>query len=276
MDGSGGKQSLRWRTYAELDPRMSRHMSWANGVVIVIILLGVMVTVAETEPAVIAGRELQFAYINFGFGILFLIEYLLRLWSIAERDPARPWRARLEFMGSFASIIDLLAIISSLDPLLGFNSTPLRLIRAARIFRLGRVGPIAEAMHILGTAIASRRYELLTTLGIALVTLLLGATVMYWAEGHIQPKQFGSIPRAMWWAVVTLTTVGYGDVYPITPIGKLVASLVALAGIGVIVLPTGIMASAFNEALHDHHVRSMEAREAAVAKREAAVDAKLP
>ena len=266
------KQALRARVHAELDPRVSHRMSASNAVIIFLILVAVVVSVAETEPTVFAGNERVFAWINFGFGVVFLIEYLLRLWSVVERDPAHPWRERRRFIFSVPSAIDLLAIISSLDPLLGFNSTPLRLLRVARIVRLVRVGPIADAVHILVTAIKSRRFELLATLGIATIVLIFGATLLYWAEGHVQPDKFGSIPRAMWWAVETLTTMGYGDVYPITPLGKLLASLVSIAGIGVIVLPTGIMAAAFNEALREHHTRTRAAREAALAERAASDD----
>ena len=260
-------QTRRARVFAELDPRVSHRMSASNAAIILLIVAGVAVSVAETEPMIYAGREHAFAVVNFGFGILFLIEYLLRLWSIVERDPAHPWRERRRFIFSLASFIDLLAIVSSLDPLLGFNSTPLRLLRIARIVRLVRVGPIADAVQILATTINSRRFELLATLGIAAIVLIFGATLLYWAEGHVQPDKFGSIPRSMWWAMETLTTVGYGDVHPITPLGKLLAALVAIAGIGVIVLPTGIMAAAFNEALREHHDRIRVAR----AERQAAV-----
>src|SRR5690606_28477353 len=92
-------------------------------------------------------------------------------------------------------------------------------------------------------------YELCFTVAIALVLIVLGASAMWAAEGALQPEKFGSIPRAMWWAAVTLTTIGYGDVYPVTALGKLIAVAVALAGIGLIAMPAGILAAAFSDAL---------------------------
>jgi voltage-gated potassium channel len=104
-------------------------------------------------------------------------------------------------------------------------------------------------MRNLTDAVHSRRYELGLTMGLAVGLLLVGAAALYWIEGDLQPEKFGSIPRALWWAVITMTTIGYGDVYPITPLGKFVAALVAIAGIGLIAMPTGILAAAFSDAM---------------------------
>jgi voltage-gated potassium channel len=100
----------------------------------------------------------------------------------------------------------------------------------------------------LSAAVASRRFELLFTMGLAATVLVFGATALHLLEGELQSDKFGSIPRAMWWSVVTLTTIGYGDVYPVTVGGKIVASIVAVAGIGLIAMPTGILAAAFSDA----------------------------
>ncbi len=125
----------------------------------------------------------------------------------------------------------------------------LRLIRLIRILSLAKLGRLSSALRHLGDAILSRRYELLATLGLAVCLLVIGASALYWLEGALQPDKFGSIPRALWWSVITLTTIGYGDVYPITVAGKYVAGIVAVAGIGVIALPTGILAAAFSDAV---------------------------
>jgi voltage-gated potassium channel len=104
-------------------------------------------------------------------------------------------------------------------------------------------------MRHLTQALRERRYELSLTAFLAAFVMTFGAAALWWAEGEIQPDKFGSIPRAMWWATVTLTTIGYGDVFPVTPLGKVFAGLVAVAGIGLIALPTGILAAAFSDAL---------------------------
>lgn len=108
-------------------------------------------------------------------------------------------------------------------------------------------------MSNLRFAIHSRRYELGLTVGLALFLLVFGASALYWLESDLQPAKFGSVPRALWWAVITMTTIGYGDVYPITLGGKIVASLVAVAGIGLIAMPTGILAAAFSDAIQQRN-----------------------
>jgi voltage-gated potassium channel len=133
-------------------------------------------------------------------------------------------------------------------------------MQLARLVRLARIGRFSRALNLVFEAIRSRGTELLMAIGIAFALMLAAATLLYIVEGPVQPEAFGSIPRAMWWAVATLTTVGYGDVVPVTPLGRVLAAVTALAGIGFIALPTGILASAFTDALrrardertHDH------------------------
>ena len=104
-------------------------------------------------------------------------------------------------------------------------------------------------VHEIGAALRERSYDLIVCATLALVLVLLGAAGLYWVEGSLQPKQFGSIPRALWWAVITLTTVGYGDVYPVTTAGRLIGSIVAIGGVLLVALPTGIVAAAFSDAM---------------------------
>jgi voltage-gated potassium channel len=111
---------------------------------------------------------------------------------------------------------------------------------------------MSRAWRHVSTAVHSRRFELGLTLGMALVAMLVSATLLYWAEGEAQPDKFGSIPRSLWWSIVTLTTVGYGDVLPITPLGKFISAVVAIIGIGIIAMPAGIMAAAFSDAIQKH------------------------
>jgi voltage-gated potassium channel len=108
---------------------------------------------------------------------------------------------------------------------------------------------MSRALQHLMDAVRSRKDELIVTAGLAAAVVLFGATALYWAEGSVQPDKFGSIPRSIWWAVVTLTTIGYGDAFPITPIGKVLAAMVAVAGIALIAMPTGILAASFSDAL---------------------------
>lgn len=132
---------------------------------------------------------------------------------------------------------------------LGNEAFLLRMFRLIRIIRVARLGRFSSALQAINEAVHARRFELMMSFAIASMLLLLSSTLLYIVEGGIQPETFGSIPRAMWWSVATLTTVGYGDVYPVTTIGRIFAGLTAITGIGLIAMPTGILASAFSDAI---------------------------
>lgn len=189
--------------------------------------------------------------LELGFGALFAAEYLARLWTCVEdrRPGERAWRRRLRFMLTPSALFDLFTIAVTFASFIGINALAFRLVRLLRILRLAKLGRMSSALTLLLETVRSRRYELTVTLGLAVTVLVLGAMALYWLEGDLQPAQFGSIPRALWWAVVTLTTIGYGDAYPVTAAGKAMAAVVAFAGIGLIAMPTGILASGFSEAV---------------------------
>lgn len=243
---------FRRALHAQLEPPLwpGRGLSPLNAALVVVILIATLAAIVETEPTIMAGHRATFRAIEYGFGTLFLLEYLARLWTAAENaGEGSAWRARLRFILSPWSLIDLLVVLVSFAPLVLANGQMLRLLRLFRILRLAKLGRMSSAMQHLVHAIASRRLELALTGVIATGLLIFGATALYWIEGRVQPDQFGSIPRALWWAIVTLTTIGYGDAYPITVGGKIVAAFVAICGIGLIAMPTGILAAAFSEAM---------------------------
>jgi voltage-gated potassium channel len=213
-----------------------------------------MLAVVQTEPLIVGGREHLFDLANVFFGALFLIEYVLRVWSSAEEARFRGVSGRISYILTPGAIIDLAVVLFSLAPMIVESLFPLRLLRLFAIVRFAKLGRFSAAMRHLVGAIVERRYELFLTMLIALTLIIIGASAMWIAEAEAQPDKFGSIPRAMWWAAVTLTTIGYGDVYPITIAGKIIAVLVAVAGIGLIAMPAGILAAAFSDAM----VRSRE------------------
>ena len=224
-------------------------LSPLNKLLVVLILAGTAVVIAETEPLLAARYAAAFAIIEIALGAVFTLEYVLRLWTAVEETPSQPgWRSRLRFIVSPAGVIDLLVIVATLLPFFGGEAVALRLLRLLRLLQIAKLGRMSLAMRHLADAIGSRRHELALTVLLAGCVMVFGATALFWLEGEAQPDKFGSIPRAMWWAVITLTTIGYGDVFPITPFGKIVASVVAFAGIGLIAMPTGILASALSDA----------------------------
>ena len=181
--------------------------------------------------------------------IIFTIEYLLRIWTADLLYPKLPaWAARLKFITSFNGLIDLVAILPFYLPFL--IKMDLRFVRVLRILRLLRVFKLnryTRSLQLVADVFYQKRGELGITIFITFLLLLVSSTLMYYLEGDVQPEQFPDIISTFWWAVATLTTVGYGDVYPVTGWGKLVSGVIALLGIGLVALPTGIVSSGFIE-----------------------------
>jgi voltage-gated potassium channel len=180
---------------------------------------------------------------------IFTLEYLLRVWSCSASSKYAGWRGRLRFARTPMAIVDLLAILPFYLPLLGVD---LRFVRALRLFRILRIAKLARysgALRTFADVIRSKRAELITMLTLLTILLLFASSLIYFAEHRAQPKAFASIPAAMWWSIVTLTTVGYGDVYPVTAAGKALAAVIAVLGIGLFALPTGLLGAAFIERL---------------------------
>lgn len=226
-----------------------RGLSLTNRVLVCAIIAAVLSAVLQTEPLVVVGRERAFRLLELCFGALFAIEYLARLWSCIEAPRFAGPLGRVRYMLSAGALLDLLVVLASLAPVQAGGLLSLRLLRIAALVRFARLGRFSRATVHLLEAVRARRYELFVTIVLALMLMVLGASAMWAVEGEHQPEKFGSIPRAMWWAAVTLTTIGYGDVYPVTALGKAIAVVVATAGIGLIAMPTGILAAAFSDAL---------------------------
>ncbi|MGB3591515.1 MAG: ion transporter [Nonlabens sp.] len=179
--------------------------------------------------------------------VVFTIEYLLRIWTADLLFPDKnAFTARLRFITSFYGIIDLVAILPFFLPLvLILDLRVVRILRLFRLLRIFKLGRLSTSMKTIKAVLKDTRAELSTTLFITFVLLILSSTLMYYIEHDAQPEKFENIGQALWWSVATLTTVGYGDVYPVTGIGKILSAIVALVGIGFIALPTGIVSSAF-------------------------------
>ena len=219
-----------------------------NAFIIVLIFLNAIAFAAETVDELYQRYALEFEIFNVFSVIVFTVEYVLRVWSSVEipmlsRLPR--WRARLRFASRPIMIIDLLAFL----PFYLYWIVPidLRVLRVLRLFRLLKLVRYSPALQTLGRVIADEYRALLGALLVILVLLLFASTAMYFIERGAQPDKFGSIPAAAWWALATLTTVGYGDVVPITPLGKLLGGVVMLLGVGMIALPVAIIATGFSQ-----------------------------
>lgn len=251
MDTEVSDESLRRRLYRRLDPSVRAHgISPLNRVIMAVILTSVIVTVLASEPLLSQRFGNLFLAFELVAGIIFLIEYVARAWvSVEAPDNPGGWRGRIKYLLSPLAIVDLVALLPLLGALVGAEAFLLRLLRLFRILRLARLGRFSRVVVTLGDCLHARRFELGMSLVFALLLLLVSSTLLHLVEGGAQPDAFGSIPRAMWWSIATLTTVGYGDVFPVTVLGRVLAGITAIGGIGLIAMPTGILAAAFSDAL---------------------------
>ena len=181
---------------------------------------------------------------------IFTLEYLLRLWTCTIKKNFRnSITGRIKYIFTPYAIIDLLAILPFYLPMI--IPLDLRFIRAVRLFRLFRlfkIGRYSKAVVILKKLLKDKKEELLLVIFMAFILLIIFSSLMYFIEKEAQPEAFSDIPAAMWWGITTLTTVGYGDIYPITTLGKIVGALIAFLGIGLFALPAGILGSGLVEA----------------------------
>tara|TARA_B100000959_G_C14817671_1_gene556486 strand:- start:41 stop:778 length:738 start_codon:yes stop_codon:yes gene_type:complete len=215
-------------------------------ILILLIIASSIIVIIETENDIYLKYQNFFEYSKYFFGIIFSIEYLIRVITCGYIKKFRGIGGRISYILSFWTLIDLLAIL----PLFisGVNETfLLRLFRLIRLFSVIRFGRYSNALKNVLDAISERKQELIFAIAISATVLIISSTFMYLLEAEHQPEAFGSIIRSVWWAAAALTTVGYGDVYPITALGKIFAVISAFSSIGIVALPAGILAGSFTE-----------------------------
>lgn len=256
--------SLRARLYNALEPKSSDRdrLSTINRVLVVLVLSSFVLLALETEDTLRAEFAAVFESINLLLVIIFAIEYGCRLWAAGEDPKYRGFRGRLRYAFSFYAIADLAAFLPELIIMIvvgdQIDRELLAVLKAFRLFRLFKLARYVPAFDLLGEAMKKARSQLLTSFFLAMALVYVSAIALYLIEGENNPEGFGSIPRAIWWAIATLTTVGYGDVYPETPLGRVAASIIALAGIGVVALPAGVFASAFSDVIREQAQKKQE------------------
>lgn len=235
----------------EDDRGFERALNIVLGCLIVLSTAGVILGTVEDLQAEYSEWFLVIEAVSLA---VFSVEYLLRLWSCTV-DPryAGGITGRWRFATSPMAMIDLVAILPSLIPGGTLDLRFMRIFRLIRLMRALKLVRYSESLQLLVRVLASRKQQLVATAAAGCALLLVSSCAIYFVEHDAQPKTFSSIPASMWWGVVTLTTVGYGDVYPITILGKVLAGLIAALGIGLFALPAGIVAGGFTELLHERH-----------------------
>lgn len=242
----------RKRLYLMLDAGHAEEpMAHAVDIFIVtLISLNVLAVIVESMPGVYAAYDTYFDAFEIFSVIIFSIEYVTRVWVAIESDNPRykhPLKGRLRFMASPLAVIDLIVLLPFfLGPLIGAD---LRMLRALRLLRAFRLTRYSSSMNLLMQVLRNESSIISAAMFVLLMMIVVAASVTYLAEHEAQPEAFASIPHALWWAVITMTTIGYGDVVPQTLIGRLCASVIGIISVGMVALPAGILASGFNEAL---------------------------
>lgn len=234
---------------------------YADYFIAALIVVNVVAVMLETVDPLFAAYGREFLAFEAISVTIFTIEYFGRLWAATEHpEYDHPIWGRLRYAVSPYMIIDLLAIL----PFLLGAIVDLRFLRALRLLRFLRLLKLArysESIQLFFDALRLKREELVIASIVGTILLLVASGGMYFAERNAQPDAFSSIPAALWWGVVTLTTVGYGDVTPVTPLGQVLGAVVAVMGIGIFALPASILASGFIEAARGQTVRCPHCRE---------------
>lgn len=213
---------------------------------VTLIVANIVAMVLETVREIYALAPRLFDWFETVSVVLFSVEYVSRVWTCTVSPLYRgALKGRLRYMATPLAVVDLLAILPFYLPMVGMDLRSFRALRLFRLSRIAKLGRYSEALKLTGRVFASRKAELAMTVFVLLVLVLLASSLMYFAERDSQPDKFSSIPAAMWWAVATLSTVGYGDVYPVTAAGKLLGAVIAVLGIGMFALPTSILGAAF-------------------------------
>ena len=211
-----------------------------------LILIGITATVLNSYPEMNKYRNLFYG-IAFLSAFIFTIEYVMRFYSAPALYPKiKSWKARLKYCISFMGIIDFIAILPFTIPYFfkenEYVGSAIEFGRIMIIFKLFRY---SDSYRTIQVVLSSIKYELLTSLSFVAIIVSISAVLMYYLENQAQPEKFSSIGEGFWWAVITFTSIGYGDVYPITPLGKLMAGSMAIVGLIVFALPTALVSGAY-------------------------------
>jgi voltage-gated potassium channel len=248
-------RTLRSRVFHALETTkdQSRISKFVDYCLITLIGGSVLAVILESMPSMEARYAEAFSLFEIFTVGVFSVEYLLRLWSSVEGEWSSgrtPFQVRLRYMTSFHAVIDIIAILPFYLLLFGLlGGIDMRFVRAVRLLRVLKLTRYSAALNMVFITFRENGRALAAAFLILLTVMLLAASGMYYFERESQPEDFGSIPAAMWWAFATLTTVGYGDVTPITVGGKVFGALITVVGIGMVALPTSILASGYSQQL---------------------------
>lgn len=247
---------LRRRVWAWCEPNAAQQGIGRalHAALFALILLNVAAVVAQSVHELAVRFDRAFSAFEAFSVLVFTLEYVVRLWACtADSRFAHPLWGRMRYALTPMALVDLLAILPFYVVIWDADLRVIRLFRLLRLGRLAKIGRYSDAANILVRVLRAKREEMLLTLSLVFLLGVVFASLAYYAEHAAQPDKFPDIPHAMWWAFVTITTVGYGDVAPVTPLGKVIGVCTAILGILMIALPTGVLGAAFVEELNRLH-----------------------
>ncbi|MEY8214687.1 MAG: ion transporter [Colwellia sp.] len=246
--------SLRAKAYLLLESE--EHRSFAANVInfllIALIITNVIAAIFESEADYHTLYQREFAVFELISLSIFCFEYVVRVWCSVEDNKylsLTSIKARLKYMLTPMAIIDLVSILPFIIAM--FFAIDLRTLRLLRVLRLLKLTHYFKGFNIFINVIAKESKSITAAMMVMMFLIIIAASLMHSVEGHIQPDSFGSIIQSFWWAVVTMTTVGYGDVVPVTALGKIIATFIMLIGVGLVALPAGMLAARFGEELRE-------------------------
>lgn len=213
----------------------------------ILIVLNLIVAIIQTVKIIEDRFGFYFHVFDMFSLAVFTGEYLARLWVCNLDKRFKPFfTGRIRYMFTPMMILDLLVIAPFFIPML-YDTRSLLILRFFRIVRILKLTRYSRSFQRLASVVRKKKDDLVAVLGVVFMLLVISSSMMYYVEHQAQPDKFSSIPAAMWWSVATLTTVGYGDVFPVTNLGKLIGAFIAILGVGMVALPTGIIGSGFLE-----------------------------
>jgi len=240
---------LKARVYGILEPG-GEDSRYFDPFILSLIVLNVAAVVLETVESIRSPYATLFYAFELFSVAVFSLEYVLRIWCCTENPRfSSSVLGRLRFMMTPMSLVDLLAVLPFYLPFVQSDLRFLRSMRLFRIFRAAKLARYSESLQTFIDVLRLKKEDLVLMFFAIMILLVISSSLVYEAEHEAQPEAFSSIPAAMWWGIVTLATVGYGDVYPKTEPGKMIGSIVVILGIGLFALPTGVLAAGFAEVL---------------------------
>lgn len=228
----------------------NRLSKFFNYFLMVLIILSVGEMALETDDGIFLPYRNYFRIFDFFTVMVFSTEYIIRIMTahlIPENKGKTRWQAVKTYIFSFAGLVDLLSILPFYLDFTNLDLRVLRMLRLLRFFRVFKITRYNDSMKLVADVIRDKRSEIGVIMGLIFIIMIIASFIMFYAEHKDNAEQFPNVLSCLWWAIVTMTTIGYGDVYPITTAGKVVGSIMALLGIGLVAMPTGIISAGFLE-----------------------------